>query len=201
PTSIDLVTAAGLTIIGENGEEVLFGALFRDRKVIVIFIRHFLCLFCEDYVRSISNSVTLEILEKRGVDLVLIGSGSAGMARIYKKMARFHFTVYTDPTLQLHEALGLYKTGDVQTEGLRERAVGRSYVKHNGRWTSLRMALRVAAAKAVHIGIDDCQPGDLEQLGGEFVFGPGLKSSFVHKMQNPRDHAPIVEVLEAAGVD
>lgn len=28
-----------------------------------------------------------------------------------------------------------------------------------------------------------------------------LKSSFVHKMQNPRGHAPIVEVLEAAGVN
>lgn len=28
-----------------------------------------------------------------------------------------------------------------------------------------------------------------------------LKSSFVHKMQNPRDHAPIVEVLEGAGVE
>jgi hypothetical protein len=28
-----------------------------------------------------------------------------------------------------------------------------------------------------------------------------LKSSFVHKMQNTRDHAPIVEVLEAAGVE
>lgn len=28
-----------------------------------------------------------------------------------------------------------------------------------------------------------------------------LKSSFVHKMQNPRGHAPILEVLEAAGVD
>lgn len=28
-----------------------------------------------------------------------------------------------------------------------------------------------------------------------------LKSSFVHKMLNTRDHAPIVEVLEAAGVE
>ena len=28
-----------------------------------------------------------------------------------------------------------------------------------------------------------------------------LKSTFVHKMQNVRGHAPIVEVLEAAGVD
>ena len=28
-----------------------------------------------------------------------------------------------------------------------------------------------------------------------------LRSSYVHKMQNTRDHTPIVEVLEAAGVD
>lgn len=27
-----------------------------------------------------------------------------------------------------------------------------------------------------------------------------LKSSFVHKMQSPRDHTPIVEILEAVGV-
>ena len=31
--------------------------------------------------------------------------------------------------------------------------------------------------------------------------GGRLKSLFVHKMQNSRDHAPIAEVLEAAGVE
>ena len=84
PTSIDLVTAAGLTITGENGEETSFGALFKDRKVVVIFIRHFWCLFCQDYVRSISNSVTPEILGNKGVDLVLIGNGGPGMIKAYK---------------------------------------------------------------------------------------------------------------------
>jgi hypothetical protein len=83
PTSIDLVTAAGLTITGENGEQISFGALFGDRKVIVIFVRHFWCLFCQDYVRSISNSVTPEILENKGVDLVLIGNGPPGMIKAY----------------------------------------------------------------------------------------------------------------------
>lgn len=84
PTSIDLITAAGLKVTGENGEEILFGDLFRYRKVIVIFIRYFWCLFCEDYVRSISNSVTLEILKNKGVDLILIGNGTPGMMRVYK---------------------------------------------------------------------------------------------------------------------
>jgi len=86
-------------------------------------------------------------------------------------MLKFPFRVYTDSSLQLHDALGLYKTRDVETGGLYERGRGGSYVKHDGRWASLRVAVKVAAAKAVHIGDDD--PGNLEQLGGEFVFGPG----------------------------
>jgi hypothetical protein len=80
--------------------------------------------------------------------------------------------MYTDPFLQLHDALGLYKTSIQQPEGLRKQAAGRSYAKYNGRWASLRVAVRVAAAKAVHNR--NCSgSGDPEQLGGEFVFGPG----------------------------
>jgi len=87
PTSIDLVTAAATTITGENGGQILFGALFRDRKVVVILIRHFWCLCCQDYVRSILNSVNPEILGKRGVDLVLIGNGTPGAIKAYKSMS------------------------------------------------------------------------------------------------------------------
>ena len=94
PTSIDLITAAGLKVTGENGEEILFGDLFRYRKVIVIFIRYFWCLFCEDYVRSISNSVTPEILKNKGVDLILIGNGTPGMMRVYKSTP---LSIFRDP--------------------------------------------------------------------------------------------------------
>jgi len=77
--------------------------------------------------------------------------------------------VYTDPSSQLHDALGLYKTSEVHAEAPRERGGGSGYLKSDGRWASLRIAVREAAAKVVH-GYD---PGNLEQLGGEFVFGPG----------------------------
>ena len=93
PTSIDLVTAAGLPIVGENGEEILFGALFRDRKAVVIFIRYFWCLFCDDYVRSISKSVTPEILKNKGVDLIVMGNGSADVIKMYKSAPLFTFEV------------------------------------------------------------------------------------------------------------
>jgi len=91
PTSIDLVTAAGLTIIGENGEKISFGALFGDRKVVVIFICYFWCLCCQHYARSILNSVTPEILEHKGVDLVVIGNGIPGPIKVYKSMPQSAF--------------------------------------------------------------------------------------------------------------
>ena len=91
PTSIDLVTAAGLRIIGEDGEQILFGALFGDRKVVVIFICYFWCLCCQRYPRSILNSVTSEVLEHEGVDLVVIGNGAPGPIKVYKSKPRSAF--------------------------------------------------------------------------------------------------------------
>lgn len=76
--------------------------------------------------------------------------------------------MYTDSSLRLHDALGLRKTGSGQPESLCKQVAGRSYVKQSGRWALLRDAVWVAAAKAVRV-----RNGKLEQLGGEFVFGPG----------------------------
>jgi len=80
--------------------------------------------------------------------------------------------MYTDSSLQLHDALGLYNTTNVPAESLCKQNAGRRNVKHSGRWTSLRVAVRAVAAKAVHFG-NSSDSGDLERLGGEFVFGPG----------------------------
>ena len=80
--------------------------------------------------------------------------------------------MYTDPSLQLHEALWLYKTSDTQTEGLGERGGGRGQIRRNGRLVTLRSTVRAATVKAMHSG-DGCGPEHLEQLGGEFIFGPG----------------------------
>ena len=90
-SSIDLVTAAGLAITDVHGQQIPFGALFRDCKAVVILIRYFWCLCCQDYVRKIMNSVTPEILEHNGVDLVLIGNGSPKAIKVYKSTPRSAF--------------------------------------------------------------------------------------------------------------
>lgn len=77
--------------------------------------------------------------------------------------------MYTDQSSQLQDALGLYKIKELQTETPRERGAASGYLKSDGRWATLRIAVREAAAKVVR----GYEPGSLEQLGGEFVFGPG----------------------------
>lgn len=81
------------------------------------------------------------------------------------------FKVYTNQSSQLYDALGLYKTSNVQTEGVREQGGG-NYIKRNGPLTNLRVAVREAVVKTVHGG-DGHGSERVEQLGGEFVFGPG----------------------------
>lgn len=96
------------------------------------------------------------------------------MKLIYRilEMLKLPFAVYTDPSNQLHDALGLYKTSGTQPESPSKQTVGRSYSKRGRLWAPLRVAVRIAAAKVTHLG-GGSDSGDPEQLGGEFVFGPG----------------------------
>ena len=92
-----------------------------------------------------------------------------------------------------------------------------SYVRH-GAVSGLAMVV----AHALRVGMPVWERGgDASQLGGEFVLGPGyvpfhtppllfyssdvrsgprLSCTYVHRMQNTAGHAPIVDVLAAAGV-
>ena len=74
--------AAALTVIAQNGLRVQFGELFKERKTIVVFIRHFWCVvlcgesatvfadhrsrcaMCQDYMYSISRNVDVEALKR-----------------------------------------------------------------------------------------------------------------------------------------
>lgn len=42
--------------------------------------------------------------------------------------------------------------------------------------------------------------GDVKQLGGEFILGPGLSCSYASRMSTTRSHTSITALLERAGV-
>jgi hypothetical protein len=79
-----LFDASLLEVIDEKGRKHRFGDLVRRRKTIVVFIRHWHCPMCAQYVDSILANVTEEALELAEVDLIIIGNGSDKMINGYR---------------------------------------------------------------------------------------------------------------------
>ncbi|OCH86609.1 hypothetical protein OBBRIDRAFT_737671, partial [Obba rivulosa] len=192
PTGDQLVRAAGAVVVAQNGIRRQFGELFRERKTIVIFIRHFWCVcpLCQDYMSALSRTVDPEALRRADVDLVIIGNGSPAMIKSYRQIFRTPFALYTDPTLRLHAELGMtLRTTDAGPES--EKG---DYVRH-GLVGGIAMVVR----NALKVGMPVWEKGgDVAQLGGEFILGPGLSCMYAHRMSNTRAHAPISHVLAAA---
>ncbi|CCL98800.1 uncharacterized protein FIBRA_00805 [Fibroporia radiculosa] len=192
PTPEQLRLASSIFVVAQNGLRVQFGELFRERKTIVCFIRHFWCPNDQDYMYSIAKTVNPDDLRRAGIDLVIIGVGSPAMIKSYRQIFRMPFAVYTDPALRVHAALGM--TRKTQDPGLdSERG---EYVRH-GPLGGLAMVVR----NAIRVGMPVWEKGgDVTQLGGEFVFGPGPSCGYVHRMSTTRSHEPIQRILTMAGI-
>ncbi|KAI0671395.1 hypothetical protein C8Q78DRAFT_972604 [Trametes maxima] len=195
-TREQMARAAPLTVVAQNGLRVPFGELVKERKTIVCFIRNFWCVPCgcamdQDYMYSIARHVDYQSLQHSKTDFIVIGNGSPGMISSYRRIFRTPIPVYTDPSLRLHTALGMtLRTSDTGPD--HEKG---EYIRH-GPIGGLAMVVR----NALRVGMPVWEKGGSStQLGGEFVFGPGLNCSYAHRMTNTRSHAPILEVLMSAG--
>ncbi len=71
-----LFEVSQMEISAEDGTKVKFGDVVRGgggRQTVVIFIRHWYCPLCAEYMESIIREVDVEALEVANVDLVVIG--------------------------------------------------------------------------------------------------------------------------------
>ncbi|KIM40577.1 hypothetical protein M413DRAFT_446012 [Hebeloma cylindrosporum] len=234
PTTAQVIQAASLPLTCEDGSKITFGSLFTAHRTIVVFLRHFLCPYCQDYMSSLQALVKPETLsrwsddgseQRRLVNLVVISNGAHALIRKYRKIFGLPFLVYTDPDLGVYKALGMGKTsfragghGHNPTPPSPEKTLGDhhraqpgrvvevpgkgtarrgSYVKH-----SVLSGIAMVIVRGIKVGMPPWEDGgDIAQLGGEFVFGPGLTCSFAHRMQTPKDHMAVEDVLTAAGVN
>jgi hypothetical protein len=84
PSMRQLFEASLLDVIDEKGAKVKFGDLVRGRKTMVIFIRHWYCTLCAQYMDSIIKEVSPEALDEADVELIIIGNGSNKMIDGYR---------------------------------------------------------------------------------------------------------------------
>ncbi|EGG01628.1 uncharacterized protein MELLADRAFT_75587 [Melampsora larici-populina 98AG31] len=170
---IEKVSTIG--VFDSEGSKRPFGELIRHGTKIVIFIRHFNCGFCQDYLIAIKDKMSKEKLGDR--EIIVIGCGDWSIIKPYKELLDYPFEIYSDDTRQLFDELGMIcnlSTGDEKLHGHYSQGVVATVLHSiaNG-W---RMGIKTFL-----------QSGKISQLGGEFIFKDN-ECKFAHRMQNTRDH-------------
>jgi hypothetical protein len=97
--------------------------------------------------------------------------------------------MFTDTSLLLYRALGLTRQ---TTSGGPDEEAG-SYLVQTGLEQTVQTLKRATQMPLRN-------PGHFTQIGGEFVFDGSLNPVYTHRMSSTRDHAPIADICEAAGV-
>ncbi|KAK7033453.1 hypothetical protein R3P38DRAFT_2700885 [Favolaschia claudopus] len=200
-----------------------FGVLLRGEKTrrsIVVFLRHFWCPLCQDYVTALAKGV------HDALHLLIVAPGPHTLAARYlasfgfdstldKGVASVRLFVDPCPAEGVYAALGMgwmTATEEFHHEHGHDdhvddpHAAPETYVTHGTVSGIGAVALRTLRAGLVPAVWE--RGGDVRLLGGEFVFEtssvPELTSSlrciYAHRMQTPRGHASVARIFSAAGV-
>ncbi|WJX84569.1 hypothetical protein P8452_67134 [Trifolium repens] len=191
-SSLDLVKVFDL-----EGNGIPISDLWKDRKAVVAFARHFGCVLCRkraDYLASrscILHSLVLimlyqqDIMDASGVALVLIGPGNIDQAKSFAEQTKFKGEIYADPAQASYEALR-FVSGVLTTftpkAGLK---IIELYME------GYRQDWKLSFEK------DTVSRGGWQQ-GGIIVAGPGKGNiSYIHKDKEAGDDPEIEDILKA----
>ncbi|KAH8156241.1 hypothetical protein CIB48_g12007 [Xylaria polymorpha] len=232
PSQVVLRAVENYTVIDSAGKFHAFRSLYSGpnvaRRILVIFVRHFFCGNCQEYLRTLSASIKPEELLALPVStfIAVVGCGSHELIDSYIKETGCRFPVYADPTRRLYTDLGMVRTLSMgpRPAYLQNKTVAHTVV--SGIVQGLRQVKAGLATKS----------GDQKQVGGEFLFEPvsrtletpiqtplvdddtvkndvGLDGAggsrqgeekcvtWCHRMRTTRDHAEIPELMEILGLE
>ncbi|KAK6152422.1 hypothetical protein DH2020_015057 [Rehmannia glutinosa] len=166
-----------------NGNEIPISDLWKDRKAVVAFARHFGCVLCEkraDYLASEKDK-----MDAAGVALVLIGPGSVDQAKAFFEQTKFKGEVYADPSYSSYKALKFVSgVSTTFTPGAGLKIIEAYVEGYRQDW-------------ALSFEKDTRTRGGWQQ-GGILVAGPGKNNiSYIHKDKEAGDDPDIQEILKA----
>ncbi|KAL8418139.1 hypothetical protein RB594_001669 [Gaeumannomyces avenae] len=167
PSAATLHKIENYTVLDRHGKSHTFRSLYTGRnvarRVLLIFVRHFFCGNCQEYLRALSASITPEALLQLPIStfIAVVGCGDPGLIDMYVRETGCPFPVYADPTRRLYDELGMVRT---LAMGQRPAYMRKSMLL--SALSSVAQGLRqVPSGKAT-------KAGDHRQIGGEFLFEP-----------------------------
>lgn len=173
---------------------------WKQRRVLVIFIRHFFCGNCQEYLRTLAAHPDLSPcnLVKYNLEVVVIGCGAPSLIRSYREITGLptSWQLYADSSTELYAQLGMYRSlslGDRSPRYIQRSLTGNMF-------------------RSVVQGIRRLPQGDIlaagswDVNGGEFLFelsGEGFDAAlpdswkllWYHRMINSRDHTEVDDLV------
>ena len=184
PTSSLIDQCAQYPVFDADGTSQSFESLYKDSRCMVIFVRHFFCGICQDYIRNLVARVSPKSLASaaRPTRIVIIGCGQPELIADYALRTDCPFPIYADPSRRLYDDFGmkcsLNKGGrrpDYQSTTFTTMAI-KSFVQSLVSGSPLK-------------------GGSFSQMGGEFLF-ENNRVAWCYKMKNTRDHTEVNDLME-----
>lgn len=200
--SEEVIRQAGeVTIYDAEAKPVPFKSLYKAddqrKRVMIIFIRHFFCGVCQEYLKALAAGISPTSLPK-DVSIVVIGCGAPSLIPSYIENlgfeASYPFPIYADQSRKL------YRLFEMQSN-LEMPSAPSKYFQ--------RSIFAVVARSAVQMVQrtwhgDAGSGGPISQNGGEILYeveGDNVEVSWCHKMKNTQDHAEIDELRTVLELD
>lgn len=164
----------GLSVFDIDGRSVRLGQLWSDRTAVLLFVRHFGCLFCRQQIAEILP--LLSRIRAAQAELFIVGNGSVEDARAFQHDLSTAVPILTDPTRQAYCALEM----------------------HSGLATVLRPSVLIRSLKALRAGFrQSTVAGDPLQQGGVVIVAPGGTERYRYISRSAGDHPPPGAILTA----
>ncbi|XP_073045324.1 thioredoxin-like protein AAED1, chloroplastic, partial [Primulina eburnea] len=171
-----------VVVLDLNGKEIHISDLWKDRKAVVAFARHFGCVLCRKRADYLANEK--DKLDAAGVALVLIGPGSVDQAKAFSEQTKFQGEVYADPSYSSYKAMNFVSGVSTTFSSGAGLKVIKAYLEgYRQDW-------------ALSFEKDTRTRGGWQQ-GGIIVAGPGKNNiSYIHKDKEAGDDPDIEDILK-----
>jgi peroxiredoxin len=170
----DLTALLGAHVLALDGSNVRIGALTTRGPVLLVFVRHFGCLFCKEQVGEVLTRRA--DFEARGVEPIIVGNGSVEDARAFAREHAAGLRVLTDPHREAYCAAGMKR----------------------GASTSMGFGVMRRATRAMMNGYRQTKTqGDPFQQGGVIGFGTDGRVRYRFISEEAGEHPALNDVLRA----
>lgn len=162
----DLVNFTGRKLVLSTGETVLSDELFRERPLVLVFLRHLGCVFCREHVHDVNRRADWNVC--------FVSMANEKDAENFRQRTQSPHKFACDPGARLYEEFGIKKGGPNQLYGPQT-------------WSRAIEAVKKGNRQGRFIG-------DFRRLPGDFVIAQNGDIAFQYRGKTSADNASLKDI-------